>query len=56
MDGDGENLMRKLERDQMQIRPRIWRTLNRVPKELLMAKLCAVLSAPLTVKDRAVTS
>ena len=48
--------MRKLERDQIQMRPRSWRTFNNVLKELLMAKLCAVISAALIVKDRAVTS
>lgn len=53
---EGKNLMRKLESDHMQITPRNWRTLRRVPNELFIAKLCGVISAPLTVNDRAVTS
>ena len=50
------NLMRKLERDQMQMTPRNWRTFRSVPNELFIAKLCDVISAPLTVNERAVTS
>lgn len=53
---EGRNLIRQLERDQMQITPRHCRTFNRVPKELLIARLCDVISVPLTVYDRAVTS
>lgn len=53
---EGKNLMRKLERDQMQMTPRNWRTFKSVPSELFIAKLCVVISAPLTVNDRAVTN
>lgn len=37
--GEGRNLMRKLARDQTQMTPRSWRTLNKVPSELLMANV-----------------
>lgn len=53
---EGKNLMRKLERDQMHITPRKWRTFNRVPSELFMAMVWDVVSAPLTEKDSAVTN
>lgn len=53
---EGTNLIRKLERDQMQITPRHWRTFKSVPKELFIAMLWDVISAPLTVYDNAVTS
>lgn len=53
---EGKNLMMKLERDQIQITPRNWRTFRSVLNEPFIAKFCAVISAPLTVKERAVTS
>lgn len=53
---DGMNLMRKLESDQMQMTPRIWRTASKVPKELLIAKVWGVISVPLTEKESAVTN
>lgn len=53
---EGKNLIRKLASDQMQIIPRTCRTFKSVPKELFMAMLWAVISAPLTVNDKAVTS
>lgn len=48
--------MRKLESDQMQMTPRIWRMISRIPKELFMANVCDVVSAPLTEKESAATS
>lgn len=48
--------MRKLERDHMQMTPRIWRTANKAPNELLMATVCDVASTPLIEKLRAVTN
>lgn len=56
MMAEGKNLIRKLERDQIQITPRHWSTFSSVPNELLIAILCVVISAPLTVNERAVTS
>lgn len=53
---EGSSLMMKLESDHIQITPRNWRTFKRVPRELLIAKLCDVISAPFTVYERAVTS
>ncbi|CAL1367423.1 unnamed protein product [Linum trigynum] len=53
---DGKNLMRKLDRDQMQMTPRNCRTFKSVPRELLISKLCVVISAAFTVYERAVTS
>jgi hypothetical protein len=56
VEAEGINLMRKLDRDQMQMTPRNCRTFRRVPKELFIAMLCGVNSAPLTVNDKAVTN
>lgn len=56
VEAEGMNLMRKLDRDHMQITPRNCRTFRRVLKELFIAMLCGVNSAPLTVNDKAVTS
>ena len=53
---EGINLMRKLDRDQTQMTPRICSTVSKVPKELFIAKVWGEVSAPLTEKESAVTN
>lgn len=53
---DGKYRMIKLASDQIEMTPRNWRTFSSVLNEPFIAKFCDVISAPLTVKERAVTS
>ena len=56
MSEEGRNLIRKLERDQTQITPRIWRTVSNAPNEFMIARVWFVVSVPLTENVSAVTS
>jgi hypothetical protein len=48
--------MTKLERDHTQITPRICKIIKRVPKEFVIAEVCATASALLTENASAVTN
>ena len=55
-EGGGDNHMRKLEIDHIDIIPKTCITLKSIPRDFLISRLLTVASAPFTVNSNAVTN
>ena len=55
-EGGGDNHMRKLEIDHIDIIPKTCITLKSIPSDFLISRLLTVASAPFTVNNNAVTN